>query len=197
MNSNSSNRREILFSVEPFVQPRGRADTRARASTRTRRSESMSPSRSQEERWLSKARGRAGDSQVPDAAPGSVMSSRSVRSADPQESFQYAAGMMPNDARGFTPPNDYDRAPRNSNARYSAQPAESEVRSLTRDPVVPEAPRQRQSLENSRGILQIFRPQPDPFPHPRSRLKPSRNLTPTPIVSPVTKRSVPTTWRAT
>ena len=174
-----------------------RADTRARASTRTRRSESMSPSRSQEERWLSKARGRAGDSQVPDAAPGSVMSSRSVRSADPQESFQYAAGMMPNDARGFTPPNDYDRAPRNSNARYSAQPAESEVRSLTRDPVVPEAPRQRQSLENSRGILQIFRPQPDPFPHPRSRLKPSRNLTPTPIVSPVTKRSVPTTWRAT
>lgn len=134
-----------------------RADTRARASTRTRRSESMSPSRSQEERWLSKARGRAGDSQVPDAAPGSVMSSRSVRSADPQESFQYAAGMMPNDARGFTPPNDYDRAPRNSNARYSAQPAESEVRSLTRDPVVPEAPRQRQSLENSRGILQIFR----------------------------------------
>jgi GTPase SAR1 family protein len=86
----------------------------------------MSPSRSQEERWLSKARGRAGDSQVPDAAPGSVMSSRSVRSADPQESFQYAAGMMPNDARGFTPPSDYERAPR-SNARYSHQPADSEV----------------------------------------------------------------------
>lgn len=92
----------------------------------------MSPTSSQAERWLAKAGTGSQPSRSVEREPrdlrepGSVMSSRSVRSADPEASFQHASNMMGQTARGFTPPSDDNHRAR-SYSRYPAG-AENEVR---------------------------------------------------------------------
>jgi hypothetical protein len=85
----------------------------------------MSPTSSQAERWLAKA-GTTGSQPEQREQPGSVMSNRSVRSTDPEASFQHASNMMGQTARGFTPPSD-DAHRSRAYPRYPGG-AENEVR---------------------------------------------------------------------
>ena len=85
----------------------------------------MSPTSSQAERWLAKAGNSSQPSRSGDhrdhrerREPDSVMSSRSVRSADPEASFQHASNMMGQTARGFTPPSNDEKRRTRGYSRY-------------------------------------------------------------------------------
>ena len=144
MRAESSARLKKPFSKKTFVRAAG--GTAARSGSLSigsplgrRVIAAMSPTSSQAERWLMKAGNSSGGSRdrddrrersrAPPREPDSVMSSRSVRSADPEASFRHAENMMGQTTRGFTPPSDHNRRSREREAysRYDDN-VENEVR---------------------------------------------------------------------